>query len=411
LARFVLIFAWLLVESREAGDDMIGTVEIAGGGIAGLTTGLAFARKGWRVCVHEQDDDLRILGAGIYIWENGLRVLNALGVLHPVTWDALPAWRHEKRDRGEVFAKSKLMPDFRLYVPPREALLTALYDALIAAGGTVEFGSRAIAADPDGTLHFADGGRAKADLIVAADGINSPVRDSLGLLRWRHEIGQFAYRAMIRREPSERKIDVGRTHCENWNGSRRLLYAPCTDDLAYVQLTSLKGDLRGNNVPIDRDFWCDLFPHLAWIIERIPDDGRGDWLELIRTRGWSKGCVALVGDSASAQPPFLGQGGGCAMMSGYVLAEALDRADDIAAGLVEWQRRQRRFTEWVQRVAYWYGQFALLPPTLRLAAFGAIGRNNALQAATLFVAARRDPTAPEAWRPPEDLQIPIPIFH
>ena len=69
---------------------MSGAVEIAGGGIAGLTTGLAFARKGWRVRVHEQDEDLRILGAGIYIWENGLRVLAALGVLDAVLADTLP---------------------------------------------------------------------------------------------------------------------------------------------------------------------------------------------------------------------------------------------------------------------------------------------------------------------------------
>jgi hypothetical protein len=94
-----------------------------------------------------------------------------------------------------------------------------------------------------------------------------------------------------------------------------------------------------------------------------------------------------------------------------VLAEAIDRADDIEAGLLEWQYRQRRFTEWVQRVAYWYGQLALLPPGLRLGVFGAIGRSEALSAATLFVAARRDPTAPEAWRRPEEVQIPIPIFH
>ena len=390
---------------------MIGTVEIAGGGIAGLSTGLAFARKGWRVCVHEQDDDLRVLGAGIYIWENGLRVLEALGVSHAVTWGALPAWCHEKRERGEVFAKSKLMPDFRLYVPPREALLVGLYDALIAAGGSVAFGSRAVAADADGRLYFADGAYTKADLIVAADGINSPIRDSLGLLRWRKEIGQFAYRAMIPREASELKTDIGRTHCENWNDTRRLLYAPCTDDLAYIQLTSLKGDVRGNQMPIDRDFWCSLFPELSWIIERIPDDGRGDWLEMVRTRRWAEGSVALVGDSASAQPPFLGQGGGCAMMSAYVLAEAIDRADDIADGLAEWQHRQRRFTQWVQRVAYGYGQAALLPPSLRVAAFRAIGGSETLAAATLFAAARRDPTRPEIWAPPEDVHIPIPIFH
>jgi 2-polyprenyl-6-methoxyphenol hydroxylase-like FAD-dependent oxidoreductase len=391
---------------------MIGTVEIAGGGIAGLTTGLAFARKGWRVCVHEQDDDLRILGAGIYIWENGLRVLDALGVEHAVTADAIPAWRRERRDRnGEVFARTRFAPNFRLYVPPRETLLVALYDALIAAGGEVVFGSRAISADPEGRLYFADGGWARADLIVAADGINSPIRDGLGLLRWRQPVGQFGYRAMIQREPAELKSEIGRTHSENWNGSRRLLYAPCTEELAYIQLTSLAGDEIANRVPIERDFWRDLFPHFDWVIDRIPDDGRGDWFELIRTRDWAKGQVALVGDAASAQPPFLGQGGGCAMMSAYVLAESIDRADDVAAGIADWKRRQRRFTEWVQRVAYWYGQLALLPPALRIAAFHMIDQSQALKDATLLAAARRDPTAPEQWRRSEEIPLPIPIFH
>jgi len=61
-----------LLPAEAVAGAMIGTVEIAGGGIAGLTTGLAFARKGWRVRVHEQDSDLRILGAGIYIWEKRL---------------------------------------------------------------------------------------------------------------------------------------------------------------------------------------------------------------------------------------------------------------------------------------------------------------------------------------------------
>ncbi len=393
---------------------MTRTVEIAGGGIAGLASGLAFARKGWRVRVHEQDDRLRILGAGIYIWENGLRTLDTLGVLPAVIQDAIPAWRHEKRDRdGRLFAQSRISPAFRLYVPLREHLLTALYDALIAAGGEVVFGSRAVAADPTGVLHFADGGEAAADLVVAADGINSPIRDGLGLLRWRRAVGQFGYRVVIRRRPEDLASDVGRTHSENWNGSRRLLYAPCTAELAYVQLTSMRGDSAGNREPIDRDLWRGLFPHLGWVIDRIPDDGRGDWFELIRTRSWRSGRVVLVGDAASGQPPFLGQGGGCAMMSAYTLAEAIDRADDVASGIADWEWRERPFTEYVQRVSYWYGQLASLPAPLRTAAFRALNHTESVRNATLFVAARHDPTAAMYWRDSVATEpwFDIPLIH
>src|SRR5262245_53508591 len=109
------------------------TVEIAGGGIAGLTTGLAFAQKGWRVRVHEQDHALRILGAGIYIWENGLRVLDALGVLSHATVGVIPVYRHDKRSHnGKVLVTGQIGRDFRLYVALRETLLKALHDALVA---------------------------------------------------------------------------------------------------------------------------------------------------------------------------------------------------------------------------------------------------------------------------------------
>ncbi len=389
------------------------TVEIAGGGIAGLTTGLAFAQKGWRVCVHEQDSALRIVGAGIHIWENGLRVLDALGVLTRVTAGVIPASRHEKRNHnGSVFASSRVGRGLRLYVPLRETLLTALHEALIDTGGEVVFNSRAVAANPDGWLHFENGSSRHADLVVGADGVNSPVRDSLGLLKWRRPANQFGYRAMIRREPDELETAAGQAHCENWNGSRRLLYAPCTTELAYVQFSSLAGDTSGNAVPIDRGFWRSLFPHLGWIIDRIPDEGRGDWFEIIRLEGWSSGRVAIVGDAASAQPPFLGQGGGCSMMSGFVLAHMIDREGDVLDGISAWEIHERPFTEWVQRIAYWYGQLAFLPATVRTAIFRALNANEWVKRQTLLAAACRDVTAPRRISPSSASNSSIyPLIH
>jgi 2-polyprenyl-6-methoxyphenol hydroxylase-like FAD-dependent oxidoreductase len=378
----------------------LGRLEVAGGGIAGLAAGLAFARNGWSVRVHEQDSQLRIPGAGIYIWENGLRVLETLGVLDAVSEGAIPATRHEKRDfDGTAFVQSGFSPGARLIVPLRRTLLTALADALVAAGGELVFGSRPVAAAPDGTMSFEDGSSVRADLVIGADGINSRIRDSLGLLKWRKAARQFGYRAMIPRLLEELETDAGRAHCENWNGSRRLLYAPCTAEQAYVQLTSVAGDERANRVPIDRDLWLDTFPHLRWVIDRIPDDGHGDWFQVIRLRDWSKGRVAILGDAANAQPPFLGQGGGCSMMSALSLAWLVQQQGDVMRGIAAWTAKERRFTEWVQTVAYWYGQLAFMPPAVRNAAFRTIARSEWLKSRTILVAARRVPTGTEGLLP------------
>jgi hypothetical protein len=45
--------------------------------------------------------------------------------------------------------------------------LTALYDALITTGGEIVVNLRAVTADPEGWLDFADGSSRHAELVVA----------------------------------------------------------------------------------------------------------------------------------------------------------------------------------------------------------------------------------------------------
>src|SRR6266850_6207757 len=55
-------------------------VVIAGGGIGGLATALALARKGWRSVVLEQAPQFGEIGAGIQLAPNAWHALDALGV-------------------------------------------------------------------------------------------------------------------------------------------------------------------------------------------------------------------------------------------------------------------------------------------------------------------------------------------
>ncbi|WP_353850415.1 ATP-binding protein, partial [Janthinobacterium sp.] len=69
----------------------------------GGAAGLALLRKGWQVRIYEQSDDIRILGAAIYIWENGLRVLETLGIYEQVTAGMQQVQVRERRGaKGEL---------------------------------------------------------------------------------------------------------------------------------------------------------------------------------------------------------------------------------------------------------------------------------------------------------------------
>ena len=60
-------------------------VIVIGGGIGGLTTAIAFCRKGWDVSIHEATPDLRPIGKGIWVPINAMQVLGRLGLAEQVS--------------------------------------------------------------------------------------------------------------------------------------------------------------------------------------------------------------------------------------------------------------------------------------------------------------------------------------
>lgn len=354
--------------------------EIVGGGFAGLTAACALAQRGWLVRVHERARDLRTSGAGIYIYENGLRVLEALGAYTDAVAGAPVAHTREVRDeRNRVISVHRWESASRVFSIVRQQVINALADAAKRHGAEIVTASEAVAATPSGELLFADGRRTRTDLVVAGDGTNSKLRDSLGLVAQRKRLPDGAIRVLIDKTDEERTSSEAGTTIEYWSGSRRVLYTPCSQDRIYVALTMLDNDAIATAVPLCKEAWTAWFPHLRKLIARIPDrngdGGRYDRFELIKLKHWSSGHVAVVGDAAHALPPNIGQGGGCAMMNGLSLAVFLDRFDDVPTALEAWERHERPLTDHTQRMSYLLGLPTTWPPALRAIALGLAGRS------------------------------------
>lgn len=349
--------------------------EVVGAGFAGLTAACALARRGWRVRVHERADQLRTTGAGIYIYENGLRVLEAVGAYAMATKNAPIARTREVRDNHDRLISVHSWGNNRVFSIVRQNVINALAAAAIDAGVNIVTNSNAVAATPNGELTLAKGAQINADLIVAADGSNSRLRDSLGLLSKRKYLVDGCTRLLLNKTAAERGAnDDGKT-VEYWSGTRRILYTPCSPTEIYVALTMLDEDDEAKAVPVRKDLWARAFPNLLWLIDRIGAQGRYDRFELLKLKQWSAGRVAVVGDAAHALPPNIGQGGGCAMMNALSLAVYLDRTSDVMQALATWERAERPVTEHAQRISYFLGLPTTWPPILRAAAFGIVGRS------------------------------------
>ena len=349
--------------------------EIAGAGFAGLTAACALAQRGWSVRVHERGEQLRTTGAGIYIYENGLRVLEAVGAYEDAVKGAPFAHTREVRDDRNRLVSVHRWKGSRVFSIVRQTVINALAAAATRSGAEIVTGSMVTGARPEGRLMLADGRELKADLVVAADGSNSAVRDALGLLSRRKYLVDGCTRLLITKTEDERRSADGATTVEYWSGSRRVLYTPCSETEVYIALTMLHSDDVAKATPVKRDAWKRWFPHLEALIERIGDEGRYDRFDLIKLKRWSAGKVAVVGDAAHALPPNIGQGGGCAMMNALSLAVYLEHEREVSPALETWERNERPVTEHAQRISYLLGLPTTWPPSLRALTLAAAGRS------------------------------------
>jgi 2-polyprenyl-6-methoxyphenol hydroxylase-like FAD-dependent oxidoreductase len=348
--------------------------EIVGAGFAGLTAACALAQRGWSVRVHERADRLRTTGAGIYIYENGLRVLEKLGAYDAAVKGAPFAHTREVRDdKNRTISVHRWQGNTRVFSIVRQTVIEALAEQARRAGAEIAFNSTGVAASPDGELILADGRKLRADLVIAADGTGSRVRDSLNLVARRKYLPDGCTRLLIDKIPEERGQD-GATTIEYWSGSRRVLYTPCSETEIYIALTMLDTDTLAKTTPVDRDAWRRWFPHLSSLIARL-GDGRYDRFEYIRLKRWSSGRVAVIGDAAHALPPNIGQGGGCAMMNALSLSVYLDREVNVPQALAAWETNERTITEHTQRISLMLGWPTTWPPYLRAKALTLAGKS------------------------------------
>jgi 2-polyprenyl-6-methoxyphenol hydroxylase-like FAD-dependent oxidoreductase len=321
---------------------------IIGGGIGGLATALALSQAGWQVEVLERAPEFTEVGAGLSLWQNGLRALDALGVGHAVRGRALLQGQAGVRDAaGRWLARTSSAELDRRYGLPAMVHRADLLGVLRAAvpAGALHSGVTVTGVRSDGTVRHSDG-ESRGDLVVGADGIRSiarasawpdaPVPRYAGYTAWRLITPPFPVRDT----------------CETWGAGERFGYASLPDGRVYAYATAnapadaADGGLAGLRRRFGR--WHDPIPGL------LEAAGPGavlhdDLYEMPPLKAYTAGKVVLVGDAAHAMTPNLGQGAGQALEDAVVLAKTVEAGSgrEVGSGLEAYDRLRRPRTQMI----------------------------------------------------------------
>lgn len=339
----------------------IRTAEIAGGGIGGLATAALLARDGWRVRVHERGEQIREIGAGIYIKNNSIEVLERLGVFDRMKPHGLQLHKAEIRFAdGSLRQQRTLAGLSRVHVFARQTLIEALRDVAQEAGVQIVTNSVVTGAADGRALRTADDKLHAADLIVAADGVGSAVRNSLPMRSSFRILPTIIDRFLI----DGREFTPEDKTVEHWSGNRRIGVTPAGPNQTYVYMVAPERDAIARQLPLNVRDWSERFPKLAGLMEAL---GRAPSTQynygVVDCEKWAMGRVAILGDAAHGLPPTLGQGAGLTLINAYALAHFLRQASDVEAAVQNWEKRVRFISDKTQAWACRYDWFTRQWPT------------------------------------------------
>jgi salicylate hydroxylase len=328
-------------------------IAIVGGGVGGITAALALGRRGFEVEVLEQATRIDPVGASLQLGPNAMRLLAELGLLPAlrtvgVRPDAVDFVRWEDgslllhTELGEAAERHFGAPQLDFFRPD---LHRVLVDALPA--GVLRLGVRVDRVEQDDagvTLVRASGEEIRADAVVAADGINSRLRQQL----WGADEPVFSNTVVYRGV-------VPRAAVEQLHPDRLNLYwlGPYRHGVAYW---IADGTLLAMNCAVQDAEWSQE----SWTLETDPEEAAeafAGWdrrlverIRLVTTslRGavfvrsglehWSIGRVTLLGDAAHAMEPFQAQGAAQAVEDAYVLAACVAAHDDVVDAFGAYER-------------------------------------------------------------------------
>ena len=344
------------------------SIAIVGAGLGGLTAAATLRLAGFDVRVYEQASRFARIGAGIQMMPNSMKVLRTIGIEAQVRGTSFQPYSHLNRvwDTGRILRELPMPED--LFGAPYLCMHRGdLHEALVSGlpAEIIELRKTLVGLDErEGqvTLVFEDGSSARADAVIAADGVHSIVRSLIiGPDEPVHK-GRIAYRAIF---PSELMggTDVGPSRTKWWGLDRHIVIYYTKPDRSEIYLItsvpepaewltreswSTTGDVREL-----RSAYEGFHPDVRAVLDACPGCHKWAILEREPLPKWSAGRIVLLGDACHPMTPYMAQGAATAMEDAAVLARCLADVEgqDLEGAFLRYEAHRKPRTSRIQAIS------------------------------------------------------------
>ncbi|UPL00009.1 hypothetical protein LCI18_010943 [Fusarium solani-melongenae] len=351
---------------------------VVGAGISGLATAISCSLSGHRVTIFEAAKELGEVGAGLQITPNASRILKEWGVPDSL-WKlaaepgCLAVHRYSDgkilamdKDFGKKIRSKYRAPFVALH---RADLHKALYQRSQQLGVEMQLGQKVVQIDFEQTVIVTESGlTAKADLVVAADGLWSQCRQCfLGVEEPPLPTGDLAYRILLRLDDiddPELREWVSKPAVHFWIGPKAhavgySLRAGNMYNIVLLVPDDLPEGVKRQTASVDemRALFKGWDPILGRFLDRVKKVDKWKLMHRTELQHWvnDKSNLVFVGDSCHPMLPYLAQGANSAIEDGAALGHLLGKIkskDQLPSALKMYERLRKSRGEAIVKEAF-----------------------------------------------------------
>lgn len=337
---------------------MIEPITIIGAGIGGLTTALALKQGGFKVSVYESAKEIKPVGAGIVMAGNAMQIFRELGIREKIENKgnkiSFLKMTDEKLRSLSVVSLAKLE---RKYGVSDIAIHRAELQRILAEEvgyENIHLGKRLTNIQNGEVVNitFEDQSILNAEIVIAADGIHSTVRNQLFERSTFRDTKQLCWRGVLNTDLTGKYTQEA---YEAWGRGKRFGFVKISENTMYWFAVVNEGMYKNKELT---DLFQEFHPDILKMISGTDKDQifQSRIIDLKPFSGWHDRNVCLMGDAAHATTPNLGQGACQAVEDAYILGKLFTSGKSVENIFAEYEKLRKKKAHYIVNTSWMLGK-------------------------------------------------------